>query len=456
MATYWPVCSTFALTLGLYLLTLYPDITWDNFGGDGGELIAAAMSLGAPHPPGYPTYVWLGWLFGLLPLEPVAIRFHLLSAICTAGAAAILTLTVLRQRHDAKLALLIGLLFGSAPLIWQQAIIAEVYSLNLLAISVWLFLCWHRPERHFGLGLFQGLALTTHLTSLMLLPLTAWRTPKRHWPMLCAGIAVGLAPYLTLPWLARPDSIIGWGAPNTISGWWWLVSGRLYQHQVLALPLDQWLSRLWSWLPVLSFNLILVGILFSPQLIKRRDSLRISHLLVGAAYFGYAFLYRSDDAIVFTLPGLLLLSNALATSWEPYRRKAVILPLIAVTLNLIYPIFGAQSEGPQQLRAQTIPILEKIPPGALVITPGDPTIFTLWYFQLAEDQRTDLIFVDQNLFGFDWYRARLRNLNPGLEGLDRNDWDLFLESNEASHPTCWLSLNSNTPIRCPDLAEISP
>ena len=453
---YWPIWTAFALTLSLYLLTIFPDITWNNFGGDGGELMAAAMTLGAPHPPGYPTYVWLGRLAGFLPIEPVALRFHLFSALCTASATAVLSATVLRQQHNPKLALLVGLLFGSAPLVWQQAIIAEVYSLNLLVATIWLYIFWHRPEKPFALGFWQGLALTTHLTSLMLLPLTFWRMPRANWIKVVAGIILGVLPYLTLPWLARADSVIGWGEPDTLSGWWWLVSGHLYQHQVLALPSDQWLSRLGSWLPALILNLLLVGGLFTIRLFRQREPLSVGLFLIGAAYMGYAFLYHSEDAIVFTLPGILLLSSALATQWQPFTRTAVFLPLIAVTLNLIYPVFGAQSEGPKDLRAQTIPILEKLPPDALVITPGDQTIFTLWYFQLAENRRTDLTFVDQNLFGFAWYRSRLRNVNPTLEGLDGDNWERFLESNNATYQTCWLALASDTPIYCPDLTETSP
>ncbi|HID51919.1 MAG TPA: DUF2723 domain-containing protein, partial [Anaerolineae bacterium] len=75
--------------LAVYWLTLAPDLTAAHWGGDGGELITAAVTLGVPHPPGYPTYVLLGKLFGFLPVGSVAYRFNLFSAVAVALAAAV-------------------------------------------------------------------------------------------------------------------------------------------------------------------------------------------------------------------------------------------------------------------------------------------------------------------------------------------------------------------------------
>ncbi|MBE2198196.1 MAG: DUF2723 domain-containing protein, partial [Anaerolinea sp.] len=80
-----------SIALGVYLLTLAPDLTWSHWSSDGGELITAAVTLGIPHPPGYPTYVLLGKLISLLPIRPIALTFNLFSALCTATAAALIT-----------------------------------------------------------------------------------------------------------------------------------------------------------------------------------------------------------------------------------------------------------------------------------------------------------------------------------------------------------------------------
>ncbi|MDQ3248886.1 MAG: DUF2723 domain-containing protein, partial [Chloroflexota bacterium] len=75
------------LAFALYAWTLAPGLTWSHQGADGGELLAAAVSNGVPHPPGYPLYIWLlqGWLIFsqyLLPGSELAWRGNLFSAVC--------------------------------------------------------------------------------------------------------------------------------------------------------------------------------------------------------------------------------------------------------------------------------------------------------------------------------------------------------------------------------------
>ncbi|MBC7222995.1 MAG: DUF2723 domain-containing protein, partial [Anaerolineae bacterium] len=59
----WPALASFGLVLALYGVTAAPSLTWAHDSADGGELLAAAQTLGVAHPPGYPTYLPLlhGW-----------------------------------------------------------------------------------------------------------------------------------------------------------------------------------------------------------------------------------------------------------------------------------------------------------------------------------------------------------------------------------------------------------
>lgn len=41
----------------VYAVTVAPGITWENLGGDEGDLLTAAFTWGIPHPSGYPTYL---------------------------------------------------------------------------------------------------------------------------------------------------------------------------------------------------------------------------------------------------------------------------------------------------------------------------------------------------------------------------------------------------------------
>src|SRR5881392_3031682 len=73
-----------AVALLLYLLTLAPSTAmWDT-----SEYIAAAYTMGIPHPPGNPLFVILGRVFSILPIAPsVATRINILAAICSAVSA---------------------------------------------------------------------------------------------------------------------------------------------------------------------------------------------------------------------------------------------------------------------------------------------------------------------------------------------------------------------------------
>src|SRR5256714_13698536 len=84
--SYSAAAASAALVFLLYLITLGPSTAmWDT-----SEYIAAAYTLGLPHPPGNPFFVLLGRVFAILPIAPnVAMRINILAALCSAGSAGI-------------------------------------------------------------------------------------------------------------------------------------------------------------------------------------------------------------------------------------------------------------------------------------------------------------------------------------------------------------------------------
>jgi hypothetical protein len=136
--------------LVLYVLTLAPTTQfWDT-----SEYIAAAYSLGIPHPPGNPLFVLIAHTWGLLPLAAgYAMRINLLAAVTSAIAAGCWFLVSERwmrawvpARLPRRLAAVAGaLVAATAFTVWNQSVVNEkVYTLSLLSIALvlWLIVRW--------------------------------------------------------------------------------------------------------------------------------------------------------------------------------------------------------------------------------------------------------------------------------------------------------------------------
>lgn len=441
--------------LFVYLLTLAPDLTWAHHGADGGELITAAVTFGVPHPPGYPLYVVLGRLAAYLPLGTVAWRFHLFSAVCTAGAVALLARTALhltpandRSGRAAVVpavaaALAAALAAAWAPLVWSQALIAEVYALNLLAVSVvvWAALT-QRPSALIGLA--WGIAVTTHLTSVLLAPLvlwSVWHRPGRLW--LLPGCLLGSTPWALLPWLARSGSPVIWGDPTTWQGWWWLVSAALYRPNVWRWPGRERLAAdLW----LLLRQLHGVGWLLLPAAFIGRPRPPALWALAAAAalYLLYGLGYATGDAAVNWLPGLWLCGLLLTPALQRLGPAALLLPALALGLNYA----SADLHGDRALRAAVQTVWAELPPDALAVTAADHAIFALWYFQHVEGQRRDVVLIDDNLFQFDWYRRRLQAAYPRLPVPEQDDLSALRAALNGRRPICDVALQPAVVVGC--------
>jgi len=78
----------FESVLAVYLKTLTPSLS--SLSPDGSELATIPAILGLAHSPGYPLYTWIGYLFSQIPVQDVAYRMNLLSAVSSALAMALL------------------------------------------------------------------------------------------------------------------------------------------------------------------------------------------------------------------------------------------------------------------------------------------------------------------------------------------------------------------------------
>ena len=429
------------IALGLYLLTIAPDLTWANASLDGVELVTASATLGIPHPPGYPTYVILGKAFSWLPFGSVAFRYNLFSAVTVAGAVGILVLVIgaLHERVRPTTAMAAALLFAFAPLVWSQAVVAEIYGLNLLFLAAFL-LVWVQHGSTGWAGFWLGLAITTHLTSIFFVPALMITGGRKFWSPL-VGIMVGLLPWLLLPLLAAGNSPVVWGRPTDIQGWWWLVSGRLYSANLRpTLDIDH-LASIWQALALGPVGMMADNLQKPPapaDSLGSANNRRMIWLLGATAilYLLFAVFYHTPDAAINLLPVVMILALLVAPVLDRLGKAALLLPIILVAVT--FPARNLSGDYEVRLNAQRL--LIKAPENALLLTPGNRTIFTILYFQHVEEVRPDIRVADANLFAFDWYRDRLGAQYPELYVPEGDDLDSFRQVNKETWAFCRANL----------------
>src|ERR1051325_1634978 len=213
-----------AVVLGIYVATLAPTTAfWDT-----SEYIAAAKTLGIPHPPGNPLFVLLAHTFGLLPLAAsYAVRINLFAAVTSALSAGPWFLVAERWLHsivpDRGLRLgaaATGVLVGATSwTVWNQSTVNEkVYTVSLLsmALCVWLVVHWgddqpgpHRDRWVVLIAYVMALSSTNHLMALLALPalavyvfFTDWRVLTRPWVLIAVAVAVLVG--ISLNWIYLP------------------------------------------------------------------------------------------------------------------------------------------------------------------------------------------------------------------------------------------------------------
>lgn len=453
----WPLFLVFFLTLLVYLLTRSPALTWAHRGADGGDFLAAAATLGVPHPAGYPTLTLLLRLFMLLPVSEPAGAGSLLSTVMGALAAALcagIVQEVLARRTRGGeerswvpwLATAGGLTFGFLPLVWSQALITEVYSfhLALIAAVIWFLMRWRRTGDGLPLvGLAAGLGMTNHLTTLFVAPaalaiLVDGRRKLRWRSLLAAGGAfvVGLAPYAYLPWAARRTPPVNWENPQTWDNFQKLVFASRYRHNVLESTPSEVLARVTSWLtdfpPQYFWPLYLLILFGLAWLLTRDPAVGVMSGVYAVLVAGYAAGYGTSDYWVNTLPALMMAVIWLCVGfwlllrwlgrhtyrsgrWRRFLLLAVVVVALAVPVGMVVAQWGEMDIRQDRAASDFVAgALEVAAPDALVFTKGDARTFAMWYACYVLDERPDLVPILPTFLRSRWYRESLQAHHEGL------------------------------------------
>ncbi len=184
---YGAALAVAGLVLAGYVLTLAPTVTF----WDAGEFIAAARTLGIPHPPGTPLFVLIAHVWAMLvPVGEYAVRTNLLSALLSAMGGGFFflvaheTLAAATAGLEATTARWLRLGGGTAAAVagaftftnWQNSNETEVYAAATFSIAAmaWLVHVWRRhrgtqraPRLLLLVVYLSGISIGNHLLALL-------------------------------------------------------------------------------------------------------------------------------------------------------------------------------------------------------------------------------------------------------------------------------------------------
>lgn len=429
-----------------YTQTTSLRLTSANFGNDGGDFLAAILTKGVPHPTGYPTYTVLGILFQFIPIGDEYYRVAMLSWLPAALGAGLLSLWILDflKSESKKVAILCamigGVVWGTLPFLWSQAVIVEVHGLQSLFLVmaiwwVWLLINYESKNQSNILLVFFafvfGLALGNHITVVFFLPviIAAFINAfKNHLPLKIisfqiVGFLFGVLIYLYLPLRAATFPPINWGNPQSWEGFLWVISGGPYQGLVANISFSQLLDRFSALAGILLDQFSVIGVIVAIigaihyQHKSKIFSIGLLYLFIVSSLF--AMLYATDDSItylltaflVFTLWIVFAIDLILPFTYQKFHVGIIIAAVLVITLiakvpSTIQEVFPRNQTQPADYAES---ILKQLPENSILLTTSDPDSFPLWYYHFGLGWRNDLRIIVLPLTQYRWYQETLIN-----------------------------------------------
>lgn len=473
----------------IYLFTLAPSVVQI----DSGELTAVQATLGIAHPTGYPLFTMIGYLFSLIPLPFSKIfQLNILAAIYCSIGVGVFTYTikycldnilVFRKKNLSKESAkkekkkskeqstekqieipenfkLITAVFGGLSLafsrtFWFQSTSVEVYSLHLLLITLIIFFLLKAYVKSFEndklsnwllFAFFLALGFTNHLTTLMILPGTAYlyfsrykfnsASFKKLALMITLFILVLIAIYSYLPLRASQNPILNWGNPIDWERIYRHVTGRQYQVWLFTSfdSAGKQFSHFWNILPFeffIGLLFVLIGLIVS---LFRSKTLGLFILISFLFTLFYSINYDIHDIDSYFLLAFIMLAffssfgalKILEMKSLPKNYGLIGLGLVLV-IQLFFNFREVDQSGVYTYEDYTKAILNTSPKNSIIFSyQWDYFISASYYYQYVENQRKDITIIDKELLRRSWYYNQINNHDPNILSGVNNEVDQFL------------------------------
>lgn len=398
----------------LYLRTLSPTIGYS----DSGELTAAAFRLGVNHSPSNPTYLLLAWISGgLFGGGDFAAGVNLLSALCgTAAAAAffcfgrmVLKLAV----HEA--AVLAGAL-ALSPLLWGQAVVAEVYLPGALLAGTLLALTLVDGTSRKAQWMFlaAGAGMGLHYSTILLLPslvmhLASNEGKRKAGEFLRAGVFFAAGSSVMLYVMARAGKVpdVDFGHVASFGDFFRHVSWQQYGYRTAVPRGAADLAAQFGWLVWLAAReahvFLIPAAAGAVSLFRQR---RFAILVFGPVFLlamaglfnhpSYAMAAATARPKILPLVVWVYLLAAVGISSFPRRGLLFGLAAAGLALNLFFswPAVNRSSNRVYEAWGEVLVAAAGDEPAALFVE-GDIDVMPLLYLKEVHDRGKQLTVIDR-------------------------------------------------------------
>jgi len=462
--------AVFFLILTVYLWSAPRTVVLE----DDGLFILAAYFNGIAHPPGYPLYTVLGHIMTKLPIDSVAFRVHMLSALFGSLGCVGLWWLVRNLVPGRIYAYTASLAFGFSQVYWSQAIIAEVYTLNVLLFLLLFILALRYSEQPDTgsarlvvlMGSLYGLGLSNHWPLLVLstpallaVMWPRWRRLILQLPVGLPFMLLGLLPYVWMVLRSQMDPEISFYGP--IESWrdfWFVVSREGYaelDHSPSAGWWDKWqfcgfvLRESVQQLGPVGALFSAIGLIGQWWIWPRRIGVGLllgyvcnTFLLIGLLGFDYELLHRNIFRVypliaycvlsIWMGLGMYIMTGWLIRRWGRHFRGNVVkvgtcIVVVGMVLLLNMRTNYRAEDDWAEVYAKTI--LGSLASGAILFASGDNIVATVGYLNLIRNFRSDVTLYQTHglIFSNRLYRPDKNTEEERVKRIDE-----FINSNQQT------------------------
>ncbi len=434
----------FIFSLFIYLITLTPSVGLH----DSGDMTAASWILGICHPTGYPFYMIFGKVWaGLIPIGSIAFKMNFLSTIFASSCIFFVYFLILDITGKKIPAITGSLILAFTTRFWEQAIIAEKYTLNGLFFVLLTFFLFRK--KWFLFSFFLGLSFAHHTQTIFLIPgviffiLATLLKAQRHRgteaqrKKICRGrfsnfsflishysllIALFLIPillWLYLPIRAGANCELNWNMPKDMLGFKQHITGfgytGLFSTPTFIKVLEHFWNRIFSLFLSQFTPIPLIFALAGFFLCLKRNPIFTSFALLVMTFNIYmAIGYNIPNIEDYYIPSFIYISTFAGFSFSFLHKKispiCLLIPLIPLITNFNF----CNRKDYYIIYDHTLALIDSLKKNSVSLYTMDYNIFPLWYLIYVEERRMDISPILYPYFHQDWALHSLLQDKPYL------------------------------------------